>query len=188
MKTFRLLLFLPVLLFACKPAAEKQPEVNPVAPPSATQADSITVENLPDTTVQRVIQAEAAKKEFPKSTPHITEHVCHPAFTVLAKPVKTTHFYYVSGFDPREFKCWEELTVQATQLAQDQMCTIYYLDDPGIKVSASPPNYIDAAALKTHGIGKFEHNGKYWEIKGASQWKRADKGYDYFNTSNQYGG
>jgi hypothetical protein len=45
-----------------------------------------------------------------------------------------------------------------------------------------------AETLQSVGIGRFKYDGKYWEINGASLWKREGKGFAYYNTDNQFGG
>ena len=128
-------------------------------------------------------------------TPHATEplkpavpKVCNPNFTKISSLPKNHHIIYVTGFKQEEFKCWVLLEEYGQTLSGGKPCVVYFVDQGDIKIDPALPHHMSDATLKSAGIGRFEYNGKYWEIKGASQWKREGKGYGYFNTDNQLGG
>lgn len=183
MKTCFLFLLLLVTGFSCKPASPTQEQKPEASQP--VQADSS--ESMIDTTTAAVT-VEDGKYEAPKTTPRITDHQCDPNFTQLSKPIGQNHFYYVTGFDPREFKCWNELEKHGEKISNERPCVIYYIDIADAKINASGPAYLDAETLLKHGIARFEYSGKFWELKGARTWKRKDKGFEYYNTNNQFGG
>lgn len=122
------------------------------------------------------------------STQPAAPKVCNPNFNPLGQPKKNTYFYYVSSFNPEEFKCWTLLEDHGQQICDGKPCTVIYVDRPNVHFGDKGPDYLDEATLFNYGIGKFVYNGKYWEIKGANQWKRKGKGYGYYNTDNQLGG
>ena len=85
------------------------------------------------------------------------------------------------------FKCWVLLEEHGNSICNKNICTVYYVDKADIALTKTSP-FIDAATLQKHGVGRFEYNGKFWTLKGASTWKRKGKGYGYYNTDNQLGG
>ena len=177
-------LLIPILflsLIACKSNAPKEetPET-----PTVIKGIADSLHGPVDTTIHA---APIVEKQEP-SHAHITDRICNPNFTLLAKPSANKQIFYVSGFDHEEFKCWEEIQYQAVKACGDHPCTIYYVDMADIKVIPSAPDLIDAAVLKEHGIGKFVYDGKYWNLNGASIWKRTGNGWSYYTTNNQFGG
>ncbi len=153
--------------------------------------------NNDDTIVHETIQkdthsaspkvVEPTPKETPTYNP-ATPKKCDPNFNLIASPKKNQQIYYVSGFNPGEFKCWAELENHGVKICGGSPCMIYYLDKANVTVTSTPPHYIDVNTLKSNGIGRFEYNGAWWEIKGSNMWGRKDKGYGYYNTDHAGGG
>ena len=155
-----------------------------------TSADSNAVVAAPDSldtvSVDPGTQSTAMQQDPPKVV--AKEKVCNPNYTLIGKPAANQYVYYVTGFNEGEFKCWVLLEEHGNQICNKNICNVYYVDKADIALTKTAP-FVDIALLKKHGIGRFEYNGKYWEIKGASSlWKRTDKGYGYYNTDNQLGG
>ena len=182
MKTSLLIPFLLLSLIACKSSTPKEETPEPTTEINGI-ADSL--HGPMDTTVTVPI---VEKEEKVKSTPRITDHICHLNFTLLAKPEKYRQLYYISGFDHQEFQCWEEIQKHAMKLCEDQVCTIYYVETADIKLIPSAPDLLDPTFLKEHGIGRFKHDGKFWDLNGSSLWKRKGNGWSYYTTNNQFGG
>ena len=183
MKTHLLLLILLAASISCKPASPTQEQKPEVSQPVQTDSS----DSMIDTTTTAVT-VEDGKYEPPKSTPRITDHKCDPSFTQISKPIGQNYFYYVTGFDPLEFKCWNVLEQHGEKISSERPCVIYYIDIADAKINASGPAYLDEETLLKHGIARFEYYGKFWELKGARTWKRKDKVFEYYNTNNQFGG
>jgi hypothetical protein len=212
MKNMFLLLFIFTLWASCKQSPAKESAITSAPDSStlisqrvpvtgtdslaqsntATQSQKTESEYTPtppsDSVIATLKNNPPVNKGLPKTNPHHTDHICSPNFNVIAKPQQNTHFYYVTAFDPREFKCWQELEVHGSKICAEQECIIYYLDSPNVTVASTGNTPIDATTLTQKGIGRFVHNGKFWEIKGASMWKRKENGYAYYNTNNHLGG
>ena len=209
MKYFILLLAIAFTV-ACKPKAATETVNEPVA--TSTTADSLSASEpvqtppvtSPNVSITGISEAndsitatppkpdaigktDASGKPYasPKTNPKPTNHECSPNFNTAAKSQGTTHFVYVTGFNNKEFACWIELEKYGTTLCENKVCTVYFLDIPQVKVAAGAT--IDAATLKSNGIGLYKHDGTYWEINGANKWKRTP-GYGYYNTNNHLGG
>jgi hypothetical protein len=148
-------------------------------------SDSI---NVPSTDTNAT-QASSAKP-VAEVTPPVPAKpkICDPNFTKLSSPKKNLYIIYVTDFNPEEFKCWVNLEEYGTMTCGGNPGVVIFVDNANIKTNTTPPNYLDDNTLKTTGIGRYEYNGKYWEIKGARLWKRSGKGYGYYNTDNQLGG
>ncbi|HJW28271.1 MAG TPA: hypothetical protein VJ508_03375 [Saprospiraceae bacterium] len=178
-----------LMLFACKSSVKKDtpaPEPPPPATPTAAAiADSLA--KTPETSTVSKEDQEKAAKFYESSKPNITAHQCDVNFTLLGKPKSNQQVFYITGFNPTEFKCWEELELHAVKQSNNQPGIVIYVDDPKIKINPALPDLIDAAALKAHGVGRFELK-KFWEMSGARIWKREGKGYDYFDSNNSAGG
>jgi hypothetical protein len=114
--------------------------------------------------------------------------VCQPNFKMIGKPKGNHYLFYLTGFIPGEFKCWNLVEEHAVSICNGQPCVIYYVDDPNGSMSAPPPNYVDPKYLKQHGLGQFSHDENWWEMKGSKIWGREGKQYLYFNTNNNSGG
>lgn len=114
--------------------------------------------------------------------------VCNPNFNLLGQPKKNQYVYYVSGFNPGEFKCWNLLEEHGVKICNGLPCVIYYVDQATVPLTKTPPHFVDEGMLSTTGIGRFEHDGDFWEIKGARLWKRNEKVYGYYNTNEHLGG
>jgi hypothetical protein len=183
MKTALLHLLMLIVLTACK---QRPSNEESISEPESLSDTSTAV--TPDTTTAQLTQpAEKATPAEP-STPHLTPHDCNPNLNAIANPGKQQYIYYVTGFNPAEFKCWEKLEIHGTELCNEAPCTIYYVDAASVPISKSGDKPLDDSTLKTHGIGRYEHSGKFWEIKGAKMWGRSGKGYNYYNTNNHLGG
>ena len=122
----------------------------------------------------------------PQTTPNpaIKPTDCAPNFNLIAKPKTNHHIFYVTGFNPEAAKCWVLLEEHGHKVCEGNACVVYFMDDPKLTVNTTLPNYFDNNTLKTHGIARYEFNGKSWEIKGANVWKRSGKGYAHYNTNN----
>ncbi len=186
MKQFILPTLLCILTIACKPAKDKEitsetdvivsTDSNAVAPHS----DSLGMN--PET------DATSMQQDPPKSEPVVTNKVCEPNFNQIGPPKKSTYFYYVTGFNVEEFKCWSFLEAHGKSICDGRPCSVIYLDRPNAHIGDTAPNYIDAATLMNYGVAKYVFNGKFWEVQGASSWRRKGNGYGYFNTDNHLGG
>src|SRR5687767_11077200 len=154
-----------------------------------TSADSNAVVAAPDSldtiSVDPGTQSTTMQQDPPKVV--AKEKECNPNYTLIGKPAPNQHVYYVTDFNSEEFKCWVLLEEHGAKICNNNICFVYYVDKADLALTKTAP-FVDAALLKKHGIARFEHKGKYWEIKGAKTWKRTDKGYGYYNTNNQAGG
>jgi hypothetical protein len=108
--------------------------------------------------------------------------------TLLAKPAPGKQIFYVTGFDDKEFKCWEEVLQHARSICGEENCTLYYVDMADIKVIPGATDLMDPAALKEHGVAKFALVKKTYYFNGASILKRKGNGWAYYYTNNQAGG
>lgn len=186
MKQFILPTLLCILTIACKPAKDKEitsetdvivsTDSNAVAPHS----DSLGMN--PET------DATSMQQDPPKSEPVVTNKVCEPNFNQIGPPKKGTYFYYVTGFNVEEFKCWSFLEAHGKSICDGRPCSVIYLDRPNAHIGDTAPNYIDAATLMNYGVAKYTYNGKFWEVQGSSVWRRKGNVYGYFNTDNHLGG
>jgi hypothetical protein len=180
MKHIFFFLLLCIALSACKQSSPKD-IVNEET--EVISADTPAVSSNSDTTT--------VKKENSSTIPNTSTSsikVCNPNFNLLGKPAKNQHVYYVSGFNPGEFKCWALIEKHGVGICGDVPCTIYYVDKPDIKLTQTGPHYIDEGTLSTAGIGRFVFDGHFWEIKGSRLWKRNERVYGYYNTNNHLGG
>jgi hypothetical protein len=180
-------LLLPLILLAflaCKPTSSKEIIAEPPQPTTEIQGIADSLHGKRDTTIKAPTIVE--QKEVSK--PHITDHICSPNITLLAKPSAGKQIFYVSGLDPQEFKCWEEILKHATSICGEENCTLYYVDMADIKVIPGAADLIDPAVLKEHGVAKFAQVKKFYNFNGASIWKRQGNGWAYYTTNNQFGG
>lgn len=181
--------FLLITFIACD--QRKAVEINTAAE-KVIGSDSIPVIPSVDTleldpqTQETALQQDPTSAEKPAQP--FKEKTCNPGFNALAKPTGSLHFFYVSGFNAGEFICWKALEVHGTEICGDQKCVIYYFDDAKIAATNSPPHYVNDQTLMKNGIGRFEFNGHFWELKGAKVWKRQGAQYAYYNTNNNAGG
>lgn len=162
-------------------AAEKV--INSDSIPVIPQTDSLI---LDPQTQETALQQDPTSAEKPAQP--FKEKTCSPGFNALAKPTGSLHFFYVSGFNAGQFICWKALETHGTEICGDQNCVIYYFDDAKISATNSPPHYVSEQTLMNHGIGRFEFNGHYWELKGSKIWKREGTQFAYYNTNNNAGG
>ena len=178
---------LPLLLLvflACKSGSTKETTAEPPQPSTELQGIADSLHGKMDTTVK----APTVVEEKVVSKPHITDHICSPNITLLAKPAAGKQIFYVSGLDPQEFKCWEEILKHATSICGEENCTLIYVDMADIKVNPSAADLIDPEVLKEHGVAKFAQLKKFYNFNGAAIWKRKGNGWAYYNTNNQFGG
>ena len=161
----------------------------PVTPPTSSEAaDSLSSLTNPDVQVQDNFEPPKLPAKDEQLPQPATAGTCNPNFTKLASPGTNLQIFYVTGFTPLEFKCWNALEAHGVRMCGGVPCTILYLDNTQVRLNATPPLYIDPKSLQTSGIGRFDFDGKFWEIKGSRTWKRQGKGYDYYNTDNHLGG
>ncbi len=191
MKQIFFLQLLFLAFFACKPATpsdtqseDNKPrhEIDTLANPISTSRvdSSVIPTDDPSVSVPDPVDQTPLVKPKPK--------ICNPNFTKLSSPAKTHHIYYISNFTVGEFKCWTDLEEEALKICNGNLCVVYFVDSPSVKIEPGLPNHMSAETLQSSGIARFEYNGKYWELKGASMWKRKGNGYGYYNTDNQLGG
>lgn len=188
MKYIAAVLFCSVFIFGCKPAAPADNGVtsdlgqnDTMLSPTPSVAQTTPVDTVK--TAQKESNQASQKKQHTKSS-----QSCQVNFNVLAQPQQQTYFYYITGMDPAQFSCWIEIEKHGVEISQHKPCTIYYLDSPDVKINAASKNPIDADILMKHGVGSFVYEGQFWTLKGASQWKRKDGPYGYYNTNNHLGG
>lgn len=183
-------LFIVFLLFlACKPSDSRTNADSATQPANSGLADSLHIKTdqespAPDTSSKASVESSQKAEPLKPATPK----VCNPNFTKIATPAKNHHVVFVSGFKQEEFKCWVLLEEYGHSQCNGSPCVVYFVDKAEVKIEPALPHHMSDATLKSAGIGRYEYNGKYWVIKGASQWKRDGKGYGYFNTDNQLGG
>jgi len=188
MKSILPLLFFSLLFASC--SQRKSVEVSTTAE-EITTADSSAVVAQPDSIDSISVDPkthETAMQQDPPAVVPSKPKVCDPNFSLLGSPMKNHQVYYVSGFNPGEFKCWIEIEKHGQKICGDSPCVITYVDKADVVLTKTAPYYLDPKTLQTAGIGWYQHNGKYWELNGAKKWKRTDKGYGYYNTDNQAGG
>lgn len=186
MKQTIILALLFLTMISCKSKDHTENTSIPPTPPSTTSAMDSLSPPAHDSSVASPPPATSAPEEKPLAP--AKPKICDPDYTRLFVPKTDQYIYYVSGFNPDEFKCWVELENEGTRICGEHACIVYFMDSPNVKANKTPPHFMDDAALKQNGIGKFVFDGKYWEIKGAGQWKRQGNGYGYYNTNNQFGG
>src|SRR4030095_13381423 len=163
--------FTLILLPACNQKKEKSEAViNEIN----RDSDTLSKAEIKDTINTKAPLKENTAKEIPVPP---TPKICDPNFNLLGLVKPDQKVFYVSGFNPGEFKCWEELESYGRKTCGGKPCIIYYMDKPIKTFTRHPPHFMDAEILKTAGIGRFEYNGKTWDMKGSSQWGRKEKGY-----------
>lgn len=185
MKSYLITLLTIIALISCKPGASVDNQSGNNTPP---ETPVLAIDSISGSSTDSTLTANADEAEDSKPLVPAKPKICDPNFTKLSSPKNYQHIVYVTGFNPEEFKCWVDLENYGIELSAGNSCIIYFVDKANIKVTTTPPHYLDENTLKTAGIGRFEYNGKYWEIKGADRWKRTGKGYGYYNTDNQLGG
>jgi len=178
-----LLLCSIAIIFSLGSCSQKKDNSEVTTYEGKNSSDTVPQETIKDTQTTSTEVAEPTTKEETTTTP--TAKKCDPNFNLLSNPKKNQHIFYVSGFNPDESKCWVELEKQGFSVCGDRPCVIYYLDKANVAITSTPPHYVDVNILKTHGIGRFEHNGSWWELRGSKIWDRPGKGYEYYN-SNRY--
>lgn len=179
-----------VLLISCKPSGTKEvtseqgiitsTDSSAIAP----EVDSLNINpETNETTMQQdppsTGNATPTSDEL-KSTP---VKICDPAFKSLAVPRKNHQVIYVSGFKASEFKCWSLLEENGVKECGGNSCVIYYVDVADVKINSTGPDYMDPNTLMLNGVARFEFKSNYWELKGASIWKRKGSDYTYYNSS-----
>jgi len=157
---------------------EEKPETttSPTQPVVKDTVASTTPATINTPTKDNIVYATPAPK------------VCQPNFKMIGKPKGNHYLFYLTGFNPGEFKCWNLVEEHGVSICNGQPCVIYYVDDPNASMSAPPPNYVDPKFLKAHGYGQFSHDENWWEMKGSKIWGREGKQFLYFNTNNNAGG
>lgn len=168
---------------------EEKPSTT-VLPSVPTKDTVVTTTVTPSTPASTPTSPSATPKEKDGVTiyPTAPAKSCQPNFKMIGKPKGNHYLFYLTGFVPGEFKCWNLVEEHGVSICNGQPCTIYYVDDPNGSMSAPPPNYVDPKYLKEHGLGQFSHDENWWEMKGSKIWGREGKQYLYFNTNNNAGG
>jgi hypothetical protein len=188
MKSLLPVFFITLLLASC--SQRKTTEVSTDAE-LITTIDSSAVVPQPDSIDSISLDPETNETALQQDPPPVITtkpKACSPNFTLLGSPKKNQKVFFISGFNPEEFKCWIEIEKHGQNICGDSPCVITYVDKADVVLTKTEPYYLDAKTLQTAGIGWYQHNGKYWELNGAKKWKRTDKGYGYYNTDNQAGG
>jgi len=169
--------------------AQKKEKSDETIVEEKTGIDTTVKADTPDTAaVAPADNLKTAKEETSPEYKPAAPKICDPNFNLIASPKKNQKIYYVSGFNPGEFKCWDALVMHSQKTCAGSPCVIYFVDKPTLSTTTTPPHFIDPNTLKTNGIGRYEYNGANWEIKGSSTWGRKEKGYAYYNTDNAGGG
>jgi len=172
-----------------EPPKEQPQEVNkPATSISNPMADSLSRQTLTHKGILTPPKAEPFRPKEPEVIVPYKPKVCDINLKLIASPKKGQQIYYVTGLVPGEFKCWVDMENASIKLCNGSPCLIYFVDTPNPKVTSTPPDFLDAATLSKYGVGRFDYNGKNWEMKGANMWGRKDKGYGYYNTDNAGGG
>ena len=177
------------IIVSLSSCAQKKEKSDETTVEEKTGIDTTVTTSTPDTAaVPPVDNLKTAKEEPAPEYKPATPKICDANFNLIASPKKNQKIFYVSGFNPGEFKCWDVLVMHSQTTCAGSPCVIYFVDKPTITPTTTAPHYIDANTLKTNGIGRYEYNGANWEIKGSSMWGRKEKGYAYYNTDNAGGG
>jgi len=171
-----------IFSIACNQKKEKNETVTNEIKPNS---DSPSQPEVKDTQTANVPVKENTPE--PKPVPP-TPKICDPNFNLLGLVKPDQKVFYVSGFNPGEFKCWEELESYGRKTCGGKPCIIYYMDKPIKTFTRKPPHFMDDEILKTSGIGRFDYDSKIWIMKGSSQWGRKEKGYAYYNSNDASGG
>jgi len=183
------LFYISAMIFSMSSCAQKKEKSNETIVEDKSGIDTTITTNTPDTAaVAPADNLKTAKEEPAPEYKPAAPKICDPNFNLIASPKKNQKIYYVSGFNPGEFKCWDALVSHSSKTCAGSPCVIYFVDKPTLTPTTTGPHYIDANTLKTNGIGRYEYNGSNWEIKGSSMWGRKEKGYAYYNTDNAGGG
>jgi hypothetical protein len=160
-------------------------------PSTTVPAESTTNDSLGDIPAKPTASPSptpTASEEDKTIYPTPAPKDCQPNFKMIGKPKGNHYLFYLTGFNPGEFKCWNLVEEHGVSICNGQPCVIYYVDDPNATMSAPPPNYVDPKILKEHGWGQFSHDENWWEMKGSKIWGREGKQFLYFNTNNNAGG
>lgn len=168
---------------ACGPKTEKADVVAMETPAS----DSLDIKIAADTSKVEPPRPVVEEPKTPEGYDPDKPKICNPSFKLLKSPGANQHVYYVSGFNPGEFKCWEFIETHGQEVCGKKPCQVYYVDAPDVSISSAAP-YIDKNILAKKGVAFFTHDNNYFEIKGAKTWGRTEKGYLYYNTNNHLGG
>ncbi len=166
-------------------ASDATPRSESNSPTESTASDSLS--SIPTRTTPPPTPKTGSgvdKTIYPTPTPKS----CQPNFKMIGKPKGNHYLFYLTGFNPGEFKCWNLVEEHGVSICNGKPCVIYYVDDPNGSMSAPPPNYVDPKFLKEHGYGQFSHDENWWEMKGAKIWGRTGNPFLYFNTNNNAGG
>lgn len=186
--SYLFILAITFALFSCN--QRKSVEVTTEAEKITTSDSSAVVprtDSIDSVSVDPKVSETAMQSDPPPATPSKPKE-CQPNFNLLGKPARNQYVFYVSGFNPGEFKCWVDLEKHGATTCGENPCVIFYVDKANVTITKTPPDYLSSTTLQTAGIGKFVHNGRYWELNGAKKWKRSGSGYGYYNTNNQAGG
>jgi hypothetical protein len=173
------------ILFSC--SSQKKQENQAEA--SKDTVGVLTTSDVPtDTLPAPEIPTKSPSSEFQEPEPpkSISKKACDVTFSLLASPEKNHHIFQVNSFNAEEFECWAALENHGIRLCGDNLpCTITYVEPTKMSTSNEPSHAVNDAALKKHGIGRFEYKNSWWELRGAKIWQRTEKGFDYYN-SNRY--
>lgn len=183
-----------VFLNSCNSKKEKQAEVSTEIKPQTQivnpMSDSMSRQTLTHqpAVIPTPSKAEPIRPKEPEISIPMKPKICDINLKLIASPKSGQKIYYVTGLVPGEFKCWVDLENASLKICNGSPGVLYFVDIPNPKVTSTPPHFLDATTLATNGIGLFEYNGSNWVMRGASIWKRKDKGYGYYNTDNAGGG
>jgi hypothetical protein len=167
------------------PAQEIKPQISMSSNP---MGDSLSRQTLTGKSVVIPQRTEPARPKEPEIIVPLKPKICDINLKLIASPKSGQKIYYVTGLIPGEFKCWVDLENASLKICNGSPSVLYFVDTPNPKVTSTPPHFLDATTLATNGVGLFEYNGSNWTMRGASIWKRKDKGYGYYNTDNAGGG
>ncbi|HZV71819.1 MAG TPA: hypothetical protein VFG10_19870 [Saprospiraceae bacterium] len=168
------------------PVQEIKPQTGAITNPMADSLSRQTLTNQGG--IRTPPKAEPFRPKEPEVIVPYKPKICDINLKLIASPQKGMQIYYVTGLVPGEFKCWVDMENASIKLCNGTPCLLYFVDTPNPKVTSTPPHFLDAATLSKYGVGRFDYNGKNWEMKGANMWGRKDKGYGYYNTDNAGGG
>lgn len=167
-------------------AKESNSKSEPASTTKSTAKDSLSSILTKSTTPPPTTKTGSGADKTIYPTPAPKD--CQPNFKMIGKPKGNHYLFYVTGFNPGEFKCWNLVEEHGVSICNGKPCVIYYVDDPNGSMSAPPPNYVDPKFLKEHGYGQFSHDENWWEMKGAKIWGRTGNPFLYYNTNNNAGG
>src|SRR5688572_474383 len=129
-------------IVACGPKKEKAD----VVVVETSVSDSLNINRATDTTKIEPPKPVVEPPKTPEGYDPNKPKVCNPSFKLLKSLGSNHHVYYVSGFNPGEFKCWEFIEAHGLDVCGKKPCQVYYVDAPDVRISSAAP-YVEKGVL-----------------------------------------